>query len=173
MSVVNIPELLAGLVLDGMGAWFVKRTRWRREKEERARAWECAVRTRLAELRWGRFLRAADAAAAGVALEEGETAYGMFVCERCVPKTVTRNVLHCEAGDLDVRRVTDVVIDNKGLGLLVVTDRRVLFHKPRKDAIWSKEWGSVRNVDRDGAFEVNVSLVVEVLSTLARPLKLQ
>jgi len=141
--VVNIPELMAGLVLDGMGAWILKRKRWRRDKEARARAWECAVRTRLAELRRGRFLRATDAAAAGVAIEEGEAVYGIFVCERCVPKTVTRNVLRCGAGDLDVHRVTDVIVENKGLGLLVVTDRRALFHQPRKGTMWSKEWGSV------------------------------
>lgn len=133
-----------------MGAWILKSTRWRREKEARARAWEDAVRTRLAELRRGRFLRAADAAAAGVALEEGETAYGIFVCDRCVPKTVTRNVLHYEAGGLDVRCVTDVVLASKGLGLLVVTNERVVFHELGKGAIWSREWGSVNRWNASG-----------------------
>jgi hypothetical protein len=145
--VVNIPELVAGLMLDGMGAWILKRTRWRREKEARARAWELAVQTRLAELRGGRFARGADAAAAGVPLQEGETAYGIFVCERCVPKTVTRSLLHYRAGDLDVRRVTEVVMENKGLGLLVVTDKRVVFHQPAKGVMWSREWDGVIRAD--------------------------
>lgn len=149
-AMVNIPELIAGLILDGMGAWILRSTRWGREKEARAQAWEDAVRIRLGELRRGRFLRPADAAAAGVALDEDETAYGIFVCDRCVPKTVTRNVLHCGPGGPDVRCVTDVVLANKGLGLLVVTNERIVFHELGKGAIWSREWGSVNRWNASG-----------------------
>jgi hypothetical protein len=140
---VNIPEVIGGLILNGMIAWTTKRAHWRRAKEQRARAWESAVETRLAQLRKGRFPRADDTAAAGVPLEEDETVYGIVGCERCVPKTVTRHVLRYREGDLDVDRVTKVAMENKGLGTLVITDKRVVFNKPGKGRTWTREWRSL------------------------------
>jgi hypothetical protein len=144
---MNIPELIAGLIVDGTGAWLIKRARWQRKREARARAWERAVDARLAALSEGDFPSADDAAAAGVPLEEGERVFGMVCCERYVPKTVTRYIVHYQTGDLDVRHVTENVTQSEGLGVLVITDKRLVFHKPGKGTNWTCEWGSLLGWD--------------------------
>jgi hypothetical protein len=128
-----------------------------RERAALAEEWESAVEARLGELRAGGFPTASDAAAAGVRIKADETIYGIFGCERYIQKTVTKRIqyagptlrirlakgLYYRAGDLNIGRVTEDVMEHKGAGMLVVTDKRVVFSNTGPGPNWTRTWNSL------------------------------
>jgi hypothetical protein len=123
--------------------------------------WESAVEVRLDELRDGGFPEAGDARTIGVPPKKNEIVYGIFPCERYMQKTVMRRVqyagpqfrikiakgLYFKAADFAVNKVTEDVMDHKGTGFLVVTNKRAVFNASGHGTNWSKTWASLMSWD--------------------------
>jgi len=123
--------------------------------------WESAVEARLGELRNGGFPEAGDARTVGVPPKKNEIVYGIFPCARYMQKTVMRRVqyagpqfrikiakgLYFKAADFGVNKVTEDVMDHKGTGFLVVTNKRAVFNASGHGTNWSKTWASLMSWD--------------------------
>jgi hypothetical protein len=93
--------------------------------------------------------------------KKGEVVYSALPAVRMQMKTVTKRVryggptarikivkgLYWRMGDVGIERVTEDVLDNKGGGVLVITNQRLVFDAFGHGANWVRTWKTILGWD--------------------------